>query len=199
MPVCDGCGTRADELHIRRRAERLELAAKYRPIQIKVLFLDGAPPSHEEDYFYRAAKDRSTRSIAYRMYFDELVKCTGATPTPDMQEGTALADFCRRGFFLTYALECPFEDQDDPQNALRRLAPTVMKRVQTIYKPSYIVPLSQPTQDLIRLFGLIGWGERLVLNNGGPFVDPYLGNPKRQAEMGTAYGQRVAKTLAMLP
>jgi hypothetical protein len=199
MPVCDGCGTRTDEAHVRRRVERLELATRYRPVHIKVLLLDGAPPPRIEDYFYQAVKDRSVRSIASRMYFDELIKCAGAPPTAEIQEEPALTDFQRRGFFLTYAVECPFEDQPDPQGALRRLAPTVLKRVQMSYTPSYVVPLSPPTQELIRLFGLVGWGDRLILNNGAPFSDPYLGDPKRQAEAGTGYGARIKKLLSALP
>jgi hypothetical protein len=199
MPVCDACGARTHEAHIRRRVERLELATRYRPVHIKVLFLDGAPPTRLEDYFYQAAKDRSARSLASRMYFDELVKCAGVPAGRDLREEPALTDFQRRGFFFTSAVECPFEDQPDPQGALRRLAPTVMKRVQTSYKPAYIVPLSPPTQELIRLFGLVGWGDRLVLNKGAPFSDPYLGDPKRQAEAGTAFGDRINKLLSALP
>jgi hypothetical protein len=199
MPVCDGCGARADEAHVRRRVERLELATRYRPVHIKVLLLDGAPPARMEDYFYQAAKDRSVRTLASRMYFDELLKCAGVVVGAVVQEEPALADFQRRGFFLTHAVECPFEDQPDPQGALRRLAPTVLKRVQTSYQPSYVVPLSPPTQELIRLFGLVGWGDRLVLNNGAPFSDPYLGDPKRQAEAGTAFGERIKKILTVLP
>jgi hypothetical protein len=199
MPVCDACGARTDEDHVRRRVQRLELATRYRPVHIKILLLDGAPPARLEDFFYQAAKDRSTRSLASRMYFDELVKCAGISAGPDLREETALTDFQRRGFFLTSAVECPFEDQSDPGGALRRLAPTVMKRVQTSYNPSYVVPLSPPTRDLIRLFGLVGWGDRLVLNNGAPFSDPYLGDPKRQAEAGTAFGGRIKRLLAGLP
>jgi hypothetical protein len=198
MPVCDACGARTDEDHIRRRVERLEFATRYRPVHIKILLLDGAPPARLEDFFYQAAKDRSSRSLASRMYFDELVKCAGISAAPDLREEAALTDFQRRGFFLTSAVECPFEDQSDPLGALRRLAPTVMKRVQTSYNPSYVVPLSPPTQDLIRLFGLVGWGDRLVLNKGAPFSDPYLGDPKRQAEAGTAFGDRIKKLLAGL-
>jgi len=199
MPVCDGCGARTDEDHVRRRVARLELATRYRPVHIKVLLLDGAPPPRMEDFFYQATRDRSVRSLASRMYFDELIKCAGAATISEVQEETALADFQRRGFFLTSAVECPFEDQPDPQGALRRLAPTVLKRVQTSYNPSYVVPLSPPTQELIRLFGLVGWGDRLVLNNGKPFSDPYLGDPKRQAEAGTAFGDRIKKLLAVMP
>ena len=36
MPVCEGCGTRTDEAHIQSRTERIELAGRYRPTQIKV-------------------------------------------------------------------------------------------------------------------------------------------------------------------
>ena len=196
MPVCEGCGTRTDEAHVQRRAQRLELAAKYRPTSIKVLFLDGAPPPRPEDYFYCAAADRSARSVAARMYFDELAKCAGATPT---MEEAALKEFQRQRFFLTYAVECPFEEQANPQGAIRRFAPTAVKRVQTDCAPSYIVPLSGSTRDLVRLFGLVGWGDRLILNQGGTFDDPYLGDPQKQATFGTAYGERIRKLLAVLP
>jgi hypothetical protein len=198
MPVCDACGARTDEAHIRRRVGRLELATRYRPVHVKVLLLDGAPPARVEDYFYQPTKDRSIRSLASRMYFDELVKCAGISAGPDLREEPALTDFQRRGFFLSSAVECPFEDQPDPQGALRRLAPTVLKRVQTSYNPAYVVPLSPPTQELIRLFGLVGWGDRLVLNNGAPFSDPYLGDAKRQAAAGSAFGDRIKKALASL-
>jgi hypothetical protein len=199
MPVCDGCGTRADDMHISRRTVRLELAKRFRPLQIKVLFLDSAPPNRIEDYFYNPSRDRNDRSIASRMFFDELAKTVGSTTGAEMQEVMLLSAFQSRGYFLTHVVECAFEDQSDPQNALRRAAPAILKRIQEVYKPTYVVPLSQPTQDLIRLFGLIGWGVRLVLDKGGPFVDPYLGNPKRQAEMGTAFGEKIKRALAVLP
>jgi hypothetical protein len=199
MPVCDACGARTDEEHVRRRVARLELATRYRPVHIKVLFLDGAPPARLEDYFYQAAKDRSVRSASSRMYFDELAKCAGIPVGPDLREESALTDFQRKGYFLSSAVECPFEELPDPQGAIRRLAPTVMKRVQSSYNPSYVVPISPPTQELIRLFGLVGWGDRLILNNGAPFSDPYLGDPKRQAAAGTAFGERIKKLLAGLP
>lgn len=198
MPVCEGCGARTDDEHIRRRKERLALAARFRPLQIKVLFLDGAPPARLDDYFYHAAKDRLVRSQASRMYFDELAKCMGSVPGSEIHEVLTLAEFQRHGFFLTYAIECPFEEIEDPQNILRRFAPTVLKRVQAIYNPTYVVPLSQATQELIRLFGLIGWGDRLVLDKGRPFVDPYLGDPKRQAAFDTGFGERIKKMLAVL-
>jgi hypothetical protein len=198
MPVCDGCGVRADEAHIQRRAERLALAKKFQPARIRVLFLDGAPPARPEDYFYHVAKDRTVRTAAARSYFDELIKSTAAVSPIEIREDSALADFQRRNFCLLSALECPFEEQTDPQAALRRAAPTAIKHVQAL-DPSYVVPLTSAASELIRLFGLIGWGDRLVLSNGGPFVDPYLGDPQKQATFGTAFGERIRKSLSVLP
>ena len=152
MPVCEGCGTRTDEAHIQSRAERIELAGRYRPTQIKVLFLDSAPPTRTEDFFYRSAADRSARSLASRMYFDELVKATGAPAHSSAQEEAALTDFRRKGFFLSYGVECPFESEGELHAALRRLAPTALKRVQYSLQPNYIVPIGSATKELIRLF-----------------------------------------------
>ncbi|MFY9801837.1 MAG: hypothetical protein WA211_00420 [Candidatus Acidiferrales bacterium] len=199
MPVCEGCGTRTDDAHIQKRAERIELALRQRPVDIRVLILDSAPPARSEDFFYLAAKDRATRSASARMYFDELVKAAGSLPGTALQEDSALADFRRRGFFLSYAVECPFESEGELHAALRRLAPTALKRVQYSLKPNYIVPISEPTKELIRLFGLIGWGDRLILDKAGPFVDPYLGDAQKQATFGTGFGERIKKALAALP
>ena len=148
---------------------------------------------------YQPAKDRSTRSLAWRNYFDQLVKAAGVTAGTAAQEESALADFRRRGFFLSYAVECPFESEGELHAALRRLAPTALKRVQYSLKPNYIVPLGDATKELIRLFGLIGWGDRLILDKTAPFVDPYLGDPQKQATFGTGLGDRISKALAALP
>jgi hypothetical protein len=197
MPVCEGCGTRTDDAHVARRAERIELAARYRPIQIKVLFLDAAPPPRIDDFFYSLPKDRVARSVGAKSYCKELGKALGPTLMASNEDGI-LAEFRRKGYFLSYAVECPFENEGELHAALRRLAPTAMKRVQYSLKPSYVVPLGTATKELIRLFGLIGWGDHLVLDNAGPFVDPYLGDPQKQAQFGTAFGDRISKALAAL-
>ena len=140
LPACEGCGTRTNEAHIARRAERMELASRFRPGRIRVLLLDGAPPSRAEDYFYLAASNRADRALGARRYFDELMNCASISTGADSKETTQLGEFQQKGFFLTYAVECPFEEQDDPKAALRRLAPTVLKRVQSVYDPAYVVP-----------------------------------------------------------
>jgi hypothetical protein len=198
MPICEGCGARVDDAHILRRKQRIDLAMRFRPIQIKTLLLNSAPPALDADYFYRVAHDRAVRSVAARIYFEELVKCIGPA-TSQIDEARCLTDFRDRGFFLIHAVDCPIENPGELHNAMRRLAPTVVKRVQYSLQPTYIVPISKPTQDLIRLFGLIGWGDRLVLENGGPFLDANPGTPQRQPASATSFGDRIHKALAALP
>ena len=196
MPVCDGCGSTVDESHIRRRIERLELATRFRPIHIQVLLLDAAPPARVEDYFYRVAPDASARSLASRMFFDELAKCAGHLAGGELNEEAALAEFQRRGFFLAYGVECPLEEVSDPEQALNRLGPTVVRRIQSSYKPKFVAPLGQSMTVLIPLLELSGLSDRLILNDGGPFVDPFLGDPQNQAEFGTALGDRLISALS---
>src|ERR1700759_4534716 len=107
MPVCDGCGARADDAHVRRRAERLAPSLRYRPTQIKVLVLDGCPPSRSEDGFYAATRERTGRSLLSRTYFDEIAKAAGIAVSPAVQEDSALVEFRRKGFYVAHSVECP--------------------------------------------------------------------------------------------
>jgi hypothetical protein len=195
MPMCDGCGTQVDEAHIRQRIERLELATRFRPIHIQVLFLDSAPPAALEDYFYRPAADLNERSVASRMFFDELAKCTGHARATHASEESALAEFQKHGYFLAYVVECPVESSSDLAGAIDRMASTVVLRVNSSYKPKFLAPISRDLQALLPLLQLKGWNEKLILNNGEPFDDPFLGDPQGQAEFGTSLGDRLAKAL----
>jgi hypothetical protein len=196
MPICDGCGAQADEAHIRQRIERLELATRFRPIHIQVLLLDAAPPAKLEDYFYRATTNSEQRSVASRMYFDELAKCIGQVAGTHTQEDSTLAEFQKRGFFLAYAVECPVESSSELAQMIKRLAPTVALRVNSSYKPKFVAPISRLVQDVIPVLQSKGWGDKIILNDNKPFDDPFLGDPQRQAEFGTALGDRLAKALA---
>jgi hypothetical protein len=195
MPICDGCAAQVDEAHIRRRLERLELATRFRPIHIQTLFLDAAPPPAPHDYFYRAAGS-AERSVASQMFFDELTKCVGRKPGAALDDDSALAEFQRHGFYLAYAVECPVESPEQLAAAITRLASTVLLRVNTSYKPKFIAPISSVLRPLIPLLENNSWGERLILHEGQPFHDPFLGDPQRQAEFGTALGDRLRRALA---
>lgn len=168
MPVCDGCGERVDEHHIRRRIERLELATRFRPIHINVLLMDAAPPLATEDFFY--APSGTARSAAGQGYFDELAKLAGAGRGSSADPEAALSEFQRRGFFLASAVECPVAGGADLNAIIRRLAPTVLRRVQASYKPQYVALISEPTGTLLEPFRTAGWSDRLILDHGAPFA-----------------------------
>jgi hypothetical protein len=195
MPLCDGCGAQVDEAHIRRRIERLEFATRFRPIHIQVLLLDAAPPRAPEDDFYRA-QGSVPRSAASQMFFDEMAKCIGRKPGERQEEESVLAEFQRHGFFLAYAVECPVESPEQLTAAVTRLARTVLLRVGTSYKPKFVAPISQALQPLIPLLQNSSWGEHLILHEGEPFPEPFLGDPVYPAEFGSALGERLRKALA---
>ncbi|MFZ3216804.1 MAG: hypothetical protein WA192_12160 [Candidatus Acidiferrales bacterium] len=201
MPHCDGCGVQVDEAHIRRRIERLELATRFRPIHIQVLLLDAAPPPSLQDYFYRSAaapdapSRSANRSVASQMFFDEIAKCAGHKPGGTAEEDSILAEFQRAGFFLAYAVECPVEAADSLAGAVQRCAPGVVLRLNSSYKPKFVAPISHALEPLLPLLISKGWGERLILHEGKPFDDPFLGDPQHQAEFGTALGDRLRQAL----
>src|SRR5579863_3534491 len=188
MIVCDGCGTQADDAHIRARIGRLELATRFRPIHIHTLLIDVAPPSRPEDYFYAVAVDRSVRSVSSRMYFDELMKCAEIVPDAAIQEEIALAEFQRKGLYLASAIECPIREATELEAAVRKAAPTVVQRVKASYKPKYIALLSEAARELIAPLSDAGWKDRLILDSDSPFVDPFLADPSAQAEFATGFG-----------
>lgn len=170
MAFCDGCGSQADDAHIRRRIERLELSTRFRPIHIQVLLMDSVPPARAEDYFYRAASSPDQRSTSSRNYFNEIVKCSGFVAGPGTSEEIALAEFQHRGFYLAYAVECPIEPAEESAAALERLGPTVLQRVEKSYKPKYIALISASLAKSIPLFERSEI--RLLLHHGKPFMSP---------------------------
>ena len=171
MILCDSCGRPADTNHIRERIERLELATRFRPVHIRVLLIDAAPPLRHEDYFYRVAKGQSARSEVSRAYFARLVNCVAAPRNPGiaMEDEAALAEFQRDGLFLTCAVECPIENSSELSAALKQAMPNLLKRVQLSYKPKYIALLSRNLDELLP--GLrSAWGDRLILDGASAFA-----------------------------
>ena len=170
MPLCDGCGAQVDEAHIRSRIERLERATRFRPIHIQVLFLAAAPPPQPADDFYRA-HGATKRSAASQTFFDEITKSIGRKPGDTTDEESILTEFQRRGFYLAFAVECPIESPEQLAATVTKLAPTVLLRVNTSYKPKFVAPLSHALEPLIPLFQNNSWGDRLILQDGAPFDD----------------------------
>jgi hypothetical protein len=179
VPVCDGCGTPVDEAHIRERIERLELATRFRPIHINILLIDAAPPLRRADFFYEVVEAHGNRSVAGQVYFNELASLAGATPGAAPQ-ASVLAEFQRLGFFLAFAVECAVENPLDLIGRICRSAPTVVRRVQTSYKPKYVALISEPTRELIGPLEQAGWSGRLILDRGLPFEVPRTAHSEDQ-------------------
>lgn len=198
MPVCDGCGATVDDVHIRRRIERLEQATRFRPIHIQFLLIDAAPAANPADFFYHLDGNGARRSVAARMYFNELAKLAGLASGGESADEATLVELQRRGFFLAHAVECPTEDGDKLAETVHRLGPTVLLRVQNSYQPKHIVLISQPTEELIKTLVDADLGERLILDGDGPFVDPFIGDPQSQAEFGTSLGDRLISAISKL-
>jgi hypothetical protein len=195
MLLCDGCGAQVDEAHIRSRIERLERATRFRPIHIQVLFLAAAPPPQPADDFYSVAASTKL-SAASQTFFDEIIKSIGRKPGDTADEQATLAEFQRAGFYLAYAIECPIESPEQLAAAVLKLAPRVLLRVNTSYRPKFVAPISQALQPLIALFQSNSWSDRLILHDGKPFDVPTSNNPKHHAEFGAALADRLTKALA---
>lgn len=197
MPHCDCAESDVSESHVRERIARIERASRFRPVHIRILLLDAAPAASLQDDFYFSAADRSSRSLYSRMYFDELAVASGISrdSLSSLDESAALADFQRRGFFLAHVVECPIEDQQALRHTVNRLAPALLRRLDTSYKPKHVVPIGQAVSEIIPFLQMSGWGSRLILAKGTSFEDPFLGDPQNQAEFGTYLGDSLAHAL----
>ena len=202
---CDGCGARATVEHIRARIERLELATRFRPIHIGVLFLSDAPPASLADYFYRP-DELPGREGRARLLFEELLAAVGVVPhaqesSAQKDEESRLALFQSAGFFLADCVECPLEESAgtlDPADLARRFGPTVVNRVLYSYRPRNVVLLSRITRGMIPIFEQDGLGERLLLHEGGPFELPAPGDREAQERFRSSLGETVRRAVARL-
>jgi len=198
--VCDGCGVSVDDDHIRQRIQRLEMATRFRPIHINLLLIDSAPPSDPRHFFYAAyaAATGDAPGSEPSAYFQELAKLAApAAPGKDLPPESVLAEFQRRGFFVTSAVECPMPNPDDLSVAIRRLAATVLRRVQSSYKPKYVALISEPTAGLIEPLRAAGWADRLILDKGMPFGCP-ADRQQAHVEPAESFGARLAAATSHL-
>jgi hypothetical protein len=207
MILCDSCGRPADPQHIRERIERLELATRFRPVHIRALLIDAAPPLHAEDYFYRAPNGQSTsgsadrsvdgaaRSEASRTYFNRILACAGSQRAT---EEVALGEFQRQGLFLTYAVECPVENSAELSSVLKQAAPNLVKRVQFSYKPKFIALLSRDLGELVPVLQS-GWGDRLILDGASPFAGAESETSGVSPSQSSNSADRLAEAIRRLP
>src|SRR5216684_570798 len=118
--LCDGCGLAASPEHIAARIERLELATRFRPIHINVLFVALEPMPHSRNLVDSllsalnhsdfsgsdgAGLGQALSGSSVRLSSNE------AKPQDEFdsaEETTAkLLEFQRRGNYLSFLSECP--------------------------------------------------------------------------------------------
>ncbi len=156
--TCDGCGLPASPAHIAERVHRLELATRYRPIHISVLFVVASPLPRPEDDFYAPPESRQ--------FFDPFMDAVDILPPgnkppteTEQHDGAAmLAEFQRRGYYLSYLSECPVAGEDaSPVAAIPRLGATLARRIRFNYKPRQTVILGSDLaalRDVLDRFGV---------------------------------------------
>ena len=131
---CDGCGQPADEAHIARRLKRLENLTRYRPIHVQAVFLGAMSPAAEADYLYSARTEFFGEGLTLLRALD--------VETQGKSCEAVLADFQRRGYLLTYVLECPVSvDSGALRAALSQRLATTAIRIRRSLKPKKLVLL----------------------------------------------------------
>ncbi|MBI3668550.1 MAG: hypothetical protein HY237_02040 [Acidobacteria bacterium] len=202
---CDGCGLPASPEHIARRLRRLELATRFRPIHIDILFLARWPPPRLEDYFYFLDEGSNQGAFSQagpaRFLFDSLLQALGIREAAEKGDEACLTDFQRRGFYLAECVECPLEEATpafsgsaatEGARLAERFGPTMVKRIKFSYRPKHVALLGTLTQNLIPVLQQAGLADCLMLYQGMPLELPRLGDAAAAAEFRTALGELVA-------
>ncbi len=163
--VCDGCGQGTSSEHIARRLRRLELATRYRPIHIQAVFLNARSPSEERVFLYSA--DGEFRGEAAALLRALKIETAGR------EREAVLADFQRKGFFLTHVLECAPEGglgEVSLSEALKQRLPSVIRRLRGSLRPKRIVLLSPELETLLDDLKGAECGGQLLLDGEKPFA-----------------------------
>jgi|SRR5665213_4400 len=150
---CDGCGLPASPEHIAERVHRLEQSTQFRPIHIGTLFVALAPPAQSADDFYAPAASKEF----FTPFMDALeIPFAAEKSAADDDAHTAdlakLAEFQRRGYYLTFLSECPLpENVESADESILRLGPTLVRRIKFNYRPKQIAPLGPNLFSLVRI------------------------------------------------
>jgi hypothetical protein len=171
--LCDGCGVVASPEHIRERLARLEVATRFRPIHIGVLFVAPAPDA-SGDFYDASPRKPGPREVLLDALDIAAVPAANGDPTTNAIE-SRLAEFQRRGYFFASVSDCPLPTGDDAAQAVEHLASTMLKRIQFSYKPKSVVLLSESLAPLVTLLAAAGQGIR-VLPDGAPLSWPASGD-----------------------
>jgi hypothetical protein len=162
--VCDGCGLDSSSAHIAARLERLEQATRYRPIHIQAVFLGAQSPADAQGFLYGAEEELRGEASA-------LLRAVEIDIAGKPAEAV-LAEFQRKGYFITHILECAAEKENSGAiivDALKKRLPTVLRRIRTSLKPKKVVVISQELMPVLAELKSARIGGELVLDGDAPF------------------------------
>jgi hypothetical protein len=166
---CDGCGLPANPEHIAARIRRLELATRFRPIHVGILFVAASPFASAADDFYGPPESKQ--------FFDPFID---ALEISSGKAAERLVEFQRRGHFLAYLSECPLPplpaDAQTSPETIARLAPNLLRRIRFNYKPKHVAVLGQELAPLVEVLRNAGIGPSLILNQSLPLPFPSTGD-----------------------
>lgn len=188
--VCDGCGRPASPDHIAGRVARLERATRFRPVHMNVLFVALAPMTRPEDDFYGPPQSSA--------FFESLMDALDITPLAaevpresdrTRDQSARLAEFQRKGYYLSYLSECPILDETDSvAAAISTLGPALIRRIRFNYKPKHIALLGSNMAPLIGILEKAGMGTLLLLHGGQPLTLPQAGDLPARSGFRTGLG-----------
>jgi hypothetical protein len=164
--LCDGCCQPASSEHIAKRLQRLEWTTRYRPIHIGTALLGAFAPADDAEYLY--AETGTFGGVAKAALSAGGVSADGKTAE------AALTEFQRRGFLLTYVLECPLNpgvsDSVVIQTLLQSRLSALLARVRRSLRPKRVAPISGFLAPLVASLQAAELGCTLLLDSGGPFA-----------------------------
>lgn len=173
---CDGCGQMASPEHIARRLRRLEWATRYRPVHIQTLLLGGVAPGEDAEFLYAPSGNLRGEGEA-------LLRAVGI-PLAGKSAAAVHSEFQSAGFFLTYVLECPLEDNlkstSDAANIVRKHLPAVASRVRRSLKPKLVILVTEMPPEVVQDILALDLGCEVTLNDERPFA---LTPPVTEAEI----------------
>jgi hypothetical protein len=163
--LCDGCGQPASPEHLARRLQRLEWATRYRPIHLHTLVLGAFSPEAPAEFLYSPEEAHSGKAA-------NLIAAAGIS-TAGKSADAVLAEFQRRGIYLTHVLECPLDVPSSKSDLLNDVLiprlPTLFTRIRRSLKPKRLALISGSLTPLIERFASAQLNCELVLDDGRAF------------------------------
>lgn len=164
--ACDGCGQPATPEHIAKRLQRLEWTTRYRPLHIGTVLLGAFAPIDDAEFLYAEAGTFAGEAR-------DALSTSGISPNGKSVDAT-LSEFQRRGWLLTYVLECPLNPGVGGSVAIEALLqsrlPALLTRVRRSLRPRRVVPISRFLEPLIASLKDGELGCPLVLDSGRTFA-----------------------------